>query len=102
LLRSEVGLVGDKVTVGAVPVPLTDTLCGLPVALSVMVMAPVQAPVAVGVKVTRMGQLAPAARLPPQVFVSLKSLVWMLVIVSVAVPELLNVTVCGLLLVPTN
>ena len=42
---------------------------GLPVALSVMVMAPVRVPVAVGVKVTLMEQLAPAAREAPQVLV---------------------------------
>ena len=35
-----------------VPVPVSVTTCGLPVALSVMVMEPLRVPVAVGVKVT--------------------------------------------------
>lgn len=42
-------------------------------ALSVNVTAPVSVPAAVGVKVTEMVQLAPAARLDPQVLVSAKS-----------------------------
>ena len=47
-------------------------------------------------------QFAPAVTLPPQVFVWLKSPVaTMFVSVSVAVPELVSVTVCGVLLVPT-
>ena len=58
-------------TTGAVlvPVPVNDTACGLPVALSLTVTAPERAPVAVGVKLTLMVQLAPALRLAPQVFV---------------------------------
>ena len=45
----------------AEPVPVREMMWGLPVALSVMVMAPVLVPVAVGVKVTLMVQL-PADR----------------------------------------
>ena len=51
------------------PVPERLTEWGLPVALSVMVMAPVRVPVAVGVKETLMEQLAAAAREGPQVLV---------------------------------
>lgn len=51
------------------PVPLRATLCGEPVALSVMVRLPFRVPVAVGVKVTEIVQLAPAATLVPQVLV---------------------------------
>jgi hypothetical protein len=68
----KVRVVGDNVTAAAEtvpPVPLSDTECGLPVAESVMVMAPVRVPVADGVKVTEMLQLAPALRLLGQLFV---------------------------------
>ena len=36
----------------AIPVPVSDTVCGLPLALSVTEMAPVREPVAVGAKIT--------------------------------------------------
>jgi len=45
--------VGDSVTNGATtPVPLSETTCGLLVALSANVRVPVREPAAVGVKVT--------------------------------------------------
>src|SRR5258708_677616 len=47
---------------GGVVVPVSDTLCGLPVALSVMVKVPMRVPAAVGVNVTLIVQFAPAAR----------------------------------------
>ena len=53
--------------VTAVPVPVSGTVCGDPLALSVMVKVPVRVPVAVGVKVTLMVQFAPAATVAPQV-----------------------------------
>ena len=62
-------LLGEKVTAGATPVPLSDSCCGLAAALSVKVMAPVRVPVAVGVKVTEIVQTALAARLVPQLLV---------------------------------
>jgi hypothetical protein len=46
---------------GAVPVPLSDTSCGLDLPLSVTVSVPLRAPSAIGVKVTEIVQLAPAA-----------------------------------------
>ena len=60
---------GERLTTGAVPVPvrLTDWVAGL--ALSVIVTAPVRVPAAVGLKVTLRVQLALAARLAPQVLV---------------------------------
>ena len=85
--------VGERLTTGAVPVPvrLTDWVAGL--ALSVMVTAPVLVPVAVGLKVTLSVQLALAARLEPQVLVWEKSpLVVMLVMLRAALPVLLRVT----------
>src|ERR1700686_2606126 len=84
------------------PVPVREMMCGLPVALSVMVMAPVLVPVAVGVKVTVMVQLAAAATDVPQVLVwAYCALAAMLVIVSAPVPPLVSVTVCAALVVFT-
>ncbi len=67
---ANVRLVGDRLAAaGALPVPVKDTVCGLPLASSVIVMAPVRVPVAVGVKVTLIVQLAPAATELPQMLV---------------------------------
>jgi len=52
-----------------VPMPLSVTFCGLPLALSVMLSAAVRVPDAVGLKVTLTVQLAPAANELPQVWV---------------------------------
>src|SRR5207237_3765909 len=94
---------GRRMAAGAVPVPVRLTDCGLPAALSVMVIAPVRVPVAVGVKVTLMAQLAPAATDVPQVLVCTKSpLATMLVTLSAAVPVLVSVTVCTALVVLTS
>src|ERR1700675_1695881 len=57
----------------APPVPVSDTACGLPDALSVMLRVPVRVPVAVGVKVTLTVQLALTARLVPQLLLCAKS-----------------------------
>lgn len=56
-------LVGLSVTEGAstIPVPVSGTLCGLPVALSAMLILALRVPVAAGVNVTEIVQLAPAA-----------------------------------------
>jgi hypothetical protein len=67
-----------------------------------MLRVPVLVPLAVGLKVTGMVQLAPALTLVPQVLVSEKSpLVVMPDMVSEALPVLVSVTVCALLLFPT-
>ena len=50
------------------PVPDRVIVCLLPL-LSVMLTEAVRKPIAEGVKVTRIVQPAPAATLPPQVFV---------------------------------
>jgi hypothetical protein len=62
-------LIVPMVWAKATPVPLKLTLCGLPVALLVIVIAPVRVPATVGVKVTLIVQLAPAASVDPQVVV---------------------------------
>ena len=68
----KVKLVGVKVTAGAgfVPVPVRLTECGLPAALSVIVIAPVRVPADAGVKVTLIEQFAFAVNVLPQVVVS--------------------------------
>ena len=70
---ANVSAAGATVTVGTatVPVPVSVTVCVAGDALSVMTMEPVRVPDAVGLKVVVTTQLAPAARLVPQVLVSL-------------------------------
>src|SRR5256884_4256007 len=55
-------LVGANPTPGAVPFPLRENICGLPPASSASDSVPVRAPEAVGVKVTLMVQVPPAAK----------------------------------------
>ena len=84
---------GERLTTGAVPVPVRLTVCVAGLALSVMVKEPLLEPLAVGVKVTLKVQLALAARLEPQVLVWEKSpLTVMLVMLRTALPVLLRVT----------
>jgi hypothetical protein len=95
-----------KLTAGAVPVPVSATVCGLPVALSDTEMLACRVPEAVGVKVTLMVQLVAAASELPQVLVCAKSplfvpVMLMLLRVKAALPELLSVTVLAALVVPT-
>jgi hypothetical protein len=56
---------------GATAVPDKATVCGLPLALSAMETEAVRVPVAVGLKVTLIAQLALAASVAAQVLVSL-------------------------------
>ena len=80
---------GERLTRGAVPVPVRLTVWVAGLALSVMVKEPLREPLAVGVKVTLRVQLALAARLEPQVLVWEKSpLTAMLVMLRVALPVL--------------
>ena len=69
-------LVGERLTRAAapvsavcVPVPERLTVCGLPLALSVMITEAVRLPLAAGLKVTLIVQLAPAATELPHVLV---------------------------------
>ena len=71
---AKVRLLGEMLTAGAVPVPVRLTVWGLPVALSVRVTAALRVPLAAGVKVTLIVQLAPAATELPQLLVCAKSL----------------------------
>ena len=60
---------GERLTVEVTPAPVRAAVWGLPVALSATVSVAAAAPVAAGVKVTLIVQVAPAARLEPQVWV---------------------------------
>ena len=62
-----------KLAPGAPPIPVSPTVCGLLLALSVIVTEAVRAPAAVGLKETLIVQLVPAAKLAPQLFVCEKS-----------------------------
>jgi hypothetical protein len=58
---------------GVAPVPLKEAVCEELESLSVTVNVPLRVPVAVGVKVTAIAQLAPAATEEPQLLVWAKS-----------------------------
>ena len=89
------------------PVPVNATVVGLFVALLVTTREAVRAPAARGLKVTVARQLAPTARLPGQLSpVSVKSPLLVPPIVPstsvrAAPPLLVNVSVRGVLVVPT-
>src|SRR4030088_231447 len=98
-------LVDDNVT-GAIPVPFTLMVCGLLLASSVTLSVARRDPIAPGVKGTVIVQFAPAARLAPQLLVSAKSELLtpekpMLLMLSVTFWPLVNVAVCGVLILPS-
>jgi hypothetical protein len=92
------------VTVGGTPLPVSVTVCGLPEALSVSVSVPVRAPLAVGVNVTLIVQLPPAAIVEGesgQLFVCAKSPVLAMPVINKGpVPEFVIITGWGALVVP--
>lgn len=95
----------EIVTGELLPVPLSATVCGLPVALSAMLKVATSSPVTVGVKVTPIVQLALAAKVPfgAHAFVPLTSAKLLLLepviekvpIVTGPVPVLVTVTFCA-------
>jgi hypothetical protein len=88
---------------GVTAVPLSETVCGLPAALSVNVTVPFTLPVVSGARLTLTAQFAPGARVVPQLLVSVKfALAAMLVILSAAVPELVSVISRGSLVWPST
>jgi len=91
-----VRLAGERSAMGAVtPVPVSEIVCGLLVALSIKVTEPTALPPVVGVKVTLMVQIAPAATDEPQVLVCAKGAVAVIEPrLRVAVPLFVTVTVC--------
>jgi hypothetical protein len=101
-------LVGSPCERGAgyLPVPVSGTFCGLFAALSVRVRFAVLVPVAVGLKVTKIEQLAPAGIDAEHLLAGMKSdgsvpVVLTVFSVSVVVPVLVSVMVCCGLEVPT-
>jgi len=67
---TEAGLAAmEKSGAGAAPVPESPTVCGLPLALSVIDTDALRMPAAVGLKVTLIEQFADVATLVPQAFV---------------------------------
>lgn len=91
------------VGVGVTPVPERATVCGLPAALSATDIDPDLAPLAVGVNVTLIVQVAATPRLPGQLLVCEKSPVAVIeVIANEAEPLLVSTTGCDALLVPVN
>src|SRR2546426_837470 len=105
-------LVGAKVTAGTMPIPASAPDCGLPGASSVMVTVAVRAPVAAGVKLMLIVQLAPGATEPApvgQVLPAAKAksaacapVMVMLVRFSGVPPLLVSVRFCAALVVPTR
>jgi hypothetical protein len=88
------------------PFPVKLTVCGLPEALSATESLAWRVPFAVGLNVTLMVQWALAERLAGQLLLSLKSplfvpVMLIPVMVSGALPELVSVTVCEELVEPT-
>jgi hypothetical protein len=85
------------------PTPERETICVPLAALLAMTSIPVRLPMAVGVNVTVIVQLAPPATLLPQLLVAPKSLVVVLIetMASVPLPLVVSVMVCGGLALPT-
>ena len=104
---ANVNEVGERLAAAvdaATPEPVRLAVWGLPLALSVTVTLAVLVPDAVGLKVTLIAQVAPAATEDPQVPEPAKAKsppMVRLLIVSVAFPVLLSVTACAALAVPT-
>lgn len=95
---SEAGVNETTGAGSATPVPLSATVCGEPVALSVTETAAAKLAPEIGVKVTEMVQLEPTTSEAPQVFVWLKSeefapVIAIAEIESAAVPGFESVTV---------
>lgn len=88
----------------ATPVPLSATVCGLLLPVSAIVSVPVRKPRAVGVKVTEIVHLLPAARVVEQLVVRIKSarLELMLLMLIVVVWLFFKVTFCAELEVPST
>ena len=85
---------GERLAMGAVPVPVRLTVWVGGLALSVMAKEPLREPLAMGVKVTLRVQLTLGARLAPQVLVWVKSpLAVMLEIARAVLPSFVSVIV---------
>jgi len=107
LVAANVMLVAERVTTGIpTPVPLSAMVCGDVAASSVIVTDAVSAPSVVGAKCPWMVQLAPTARLVPQVFAKTNEEAFvpvtaMLAIDNAALPVFVTTTCCDALVSPT-
>ena len=107
VVAAKVKLAGVTVAFVPFPVPDKSTACGLFPAESVNRRVAVRAPPAVGVNVTLTVQLPEPARAVPQVFAEMAKSpafvpeIAMLLKLTGDVPPLVNVTVCGALVVAT-
>jgi len=95
---SEVGVSEVAGAGAAVPVPVSATVCGEPVALSATETVAAKLAAEAGVKVTEIEQLAPAASVEPHALVCAKSLglappMLMPVMFSTASPVFLSVAI---------
>jgi hypothetical protein len=101
-IELESGVTAIDTSVGVIPVPLRETVCGLFGAESVKVSVPVRVPFACGVNETATWQVDPAPRLEPHPELILKSLALLVIDRSVieVVWLLVSVTVCAALVVP--
>lgn len=88
---------------GTPPLPVRLVTCGLTAALSVAVKLPSTEPPVVGVNVTPTVQLAPPARLAPQLLLAIAkpALAVMLVMLTDALPPFVRVAVWAALVAPT-
>ena len=103
--EANVRLVGDSCATAEMPVPRSETTCGPPSALSVILRFAEAVPGAVGAKVTVIVQLPPAG-IVPQLLVCeycelFKPVIVTLLTANVALPELVTTTFCGELELPT-
>jgi hypothetical protein len=110
LVEANVSVVGVSVTAGAVaaaPVPVKDTDCGVPVALSAIERAAVNAPATNGLNSTDTVQVAPTASEVVHVVADFRKEVAPVPVmvsevnVNAAVPEFFTVTTCAAVVTPT-
>lgn len=99
-------LPAEKVAAGVPPIPERPTFCELTELLLAMLRVPLRVPVAEGLKVALIVQLAPAANDRPQLLdwaklLPLVPVIVMPVMPSAALPVLLSLTLCAELVVPT-
>jgi len=87
---------GAMLSCGTPLVPLSETVCGEPGALSVMEMEALRVPIAEGVKVTWIVQLPDPAATVVQLFVCEKSAAF---VPLIAIPLMLSVAVPGFVMI---
>lgn len=98
-----VKLAGESAITGATPVPETTTVCDVAGARTLTARFADAAPLAVGVNVTLIVQVAPAASELPQLLVCANGAGTVIELIDRAEPPVLDrVTLCAGVVVPTN